>query len=58
VAPTLLQQDVYQDSVRILDSLDAGWITIPDRTQTFVVECGIITRSTNHGLIVFTGPPP
>jgi len=44
--------------VRVLDSIDAGWIVIPDRATTYIVECGIITRQTDHGLIEFTGPPP
>ncbi|MBW2271568.1 MAG: right-handed parallel beta-helix repeat-containing protein [Deltaproteobacteria bacterium] len=58
VAPGSAHRDTFDDTVRVLDSLDAGWITMPDRVRTFVVECGIITRSTSHGLIVFTGPPP
>jgi hypothetical protein len=58
VTPTSVHRDTFQDTVRVLDALDAGWITMPDRVRTFVIECGIITRSTSHGLIVFTGPPP
>jgi hypothetical protein len=58
VAPTLMQQDIYQDTARVLDNLDGGWVIIPDRTTTHVIECGIITRQTVHGLIEFTGPPP
>ena len=58
IPSTLRQLDVFQDTARTLDSLDAGWIIIPDRTTTHVIECGIITRQTVHGLIEFTGPPP
>jgi hypothetical protein len=58
IPATLKQQDTFQDTVRVLSSMDAGWIIIPDRVSTYVVECGIITRQTDHGLIEFTGPPP
>jgi hypothetical protein len=58
IPATLKQQDTFQDTVRVLSSMDAGWIIMPDRVRTYVVECGIITRQTDHGLIEFTGPPP
>ena len=58
IPATLKQQDVFQDTARVTSSMDAGWIIIPDRVSTYVVECGFITRQTDHGLIEFTGPPP
>ncbi|MBW2694243.1 MAG: hypothetical protein JRE57_16710 [Deltaproteobacteria bacterium] len=58
IPATLKQQDVFQDTARVLSSRDGGWIIIPDGVHTYVVECGFITRQTGHGLIEFTGPPP
>jgi parallel beta-helix repeat protein len=58
VSPQQLQLDVFADTARLLEDYDGGWVTIPDRVRTFVVECGLIVRQSDHGLIVFTGPPP
>lgn len=58
IAPTVLAQNTYSDTVRVLYRLDAGWILIPDGVDTFVIRRGLIRRQTSHGLIEFTGPPP
>jgi len=58
VSPTINQQDIFMDTVRVLYRLDAGWVVIPDGVDTFVIERGLIRRQTRHGLLEFTGPPP
>ena len=58
VNPQIIQVTAFRDTVRVLYRLDAGWVVIPDGVDTYVVEKGLITRQTSHGLIEFTGPPP
>ena len=58
VNPQIIQVTEFRDTVRVLYRLDAGWVVIPDGVDTYVVEKGLITRQTSHGLIEFTGPPP
>lgn len=58
VSPQQVRFDVFDDTARLLEDYDGGWVTIPDRVRTFVVECGLITRQSDHGVVVFTGPPP
>lgn len=58
VSPTVLQQDIFKDFVRVLYRLDAGWIVIPDGVSTYQIRSGKIRAQTSHGLIEFTGPPP
>ncbi len=58
VSPTVIQEDVFRDTVRVLYRLDGGWIVVPDAADTFVIEKGLIQVQTSHGLIEFTGPPP
>jgi hypothetical protein len=50
--------DYYGDVVRILFSMDGGWIHIEDGVFTYVIRNGKIRYQTTHGLISFTGPPP
>jgi hypothetical protein len=49
---------VHQNTVRVLYSVDGGWIVIPDGADTYVIERGLIQQRTRHGRIEFTGPPP
>lgn len=58
VNPQIIQEDVFRDTARVLYSLDAGWVEIPDGVNSYVIEDGVITRQTAHGLIQFNGPPP
>lgn len=59
VGYTQKQVDVFERMGRVLWSLDAGWVTIPDGISSFHFnKKGKIRRQTSHGLIVFTGPPP
>lgn len=58
IAPQIFQEDVFNDTGRVLYSLDAGWIEIEDGVNSYVIEEGVITRQTAHGLIKFNGPPP
>ena len=58
VNPQLIQVTEFRDTVRVLYSMDNGWVVLPDGVETYVVENGLITRQTSHGLIEFTGPPP
>jgi hypothetical protein len=51
-------QIVHQNTVRVLYSVDGGWIVIPDGADTYVIERGLIQQRTRHGRIEFTGPPP
>lgn len=48
----------FRNTVRILYSIDGGWVVIPDGVDTYVIERGLIRQQTRHGLIEFTGPPP
>lgn len=56
--PVITQEDIFRGVVRTLFTLDGGWIVIPDGTHTYVIENGLVTRQTTHGIIEFTGPPP
>ena len=56
--PQISQEDFFEDTVRVLYEIDAGWFVIPDGVDTFVIENGLIQRQVRHGLIEFTGPPP
>lgn len=58
VSPTVNGLTIYQDSVRLLTHLDAGWIEIKDGVDTFYIRDGQIQWQTRHGLITFNGPPP
>ena len=58
VNPQIIQETVFRDTARVLYSLDAGWVVIEDGVNSYVIEGGVITRQTAHGLIEFTGPPP
>lgn len=58
ISPSVLQIDSYDNMVRVIDSLDAGWVVIPDRSNAYVVDCGLIVQEMVHGWIEFTGPPP
>lgn len=51
-------EDVFRDTVRLLYSVDGGWVVIPDAVDTYVIERGLIQQQTRHGIIEFTGPPP
>jgi hypothetical protein len=52
------EQNVFRNTVRLLYSVDGGWIVMPDAVDTYVIENGLIQHQTRHGLIEFTGPPP
>ncbi|NND67943.1 MAG: hypothetical protein HKN19_10175, partial [Halioglobus sp.] len=54
----LILENVFGDTARVLYSLNAGWVEIEDGVKTYIVEDGVITRQTAHGLITFNGPPP
>ena len=58
VQPVVHEDNSFDDMVRILFTLDAGWWEIEDGVSTYVVRRGRIVQQTNHGLIRFTGPPP
>ncbi len=58
VSYTVGQIDEFGKTVRVLNSLNAGWVEIPDGIDTFIVKRGRIRTQTNHGLIKFNGPPP
>jgi limonene-1,2-epoxide hydrolase len=58
VNPHIRQVDEFRDVVRVLYDRDGGWVVIPDGVMTYVVENGLITKQTSHGLLEFTGPPP
>ena len=58
VNPQVLQESIYRDTARVVFSLDAGWIRIPDGVSTYVIRRGRIVQQTTHGLIEFLGPPP
>lgn len=58
VTPTITDEVVFEDVVRNLFTLDGGWIVIPDGVNTYVIENGMVTRHSWHGIIEFTGPPP
>tara|TARA_R110002049_G_scaffold232354_4_gene404919 strand:+ start:4053 stop:4904 length:852 start_codon:yes stop_codon:yes gene_type:complete len=54
----VIQEDIFRDTARVLYSLDAGWVEIKDGVSSYVIENGVITQQTSHGLITFNGPPP
>ena len=54
----VIQETVFRDTARVLYSLDAGWVEIEDGVNSYVIEGGVITGQTAHGLITFNGPPP
>ncbi|MEW6272488.1 MAG: hypothetical protein AB1689_24690 [Thermodesulfobacteriota bacterium] len=56
--PVVHEETFFDDVVRVLFSLDAGWWRIQDGASTYVVRRGRIVQQTTHGLIDFTGPPP
>jgi hypothetical protein len=56
--PAVNEENVFQDTVRVLFELDGGWVVIPDGVDTFVIRRGLIRRQTRHAVIEFTGPPP
>jgi len=58
IEPMIQDEAVFEDTVRVLFSLDAGWWRIEDGTSTYVVRRGRIVQQTTHGLIEFVGPPP
>ncbi len=58
IAAQIFQEDVFNDTGRVLYSLDAGWVEIEDGVHNYVIENGVITRQSSHGLIKFNGPPP
>ncbi len=58
IPPTKKQLDVFEDTARLLWSLDAGWVEIEDGVDSFQIERGQIRTQTRHGLITFNGPPP
>ncbi len=58
INPQIIQEDVFRDTARVLYSMDAGWVEIADGVNSYVIEDGVITRQTAHGLIMFNGPPP
>ena len=57
VAPTIIQDDGYRNTVRRLFSIDGGWVVLPDGVDTYMIEAGKIRWGSRHGLIEFTGPP-
>jgi len=58
VNPTILQITEFESSIRMLSTLDAGWVEMQDGIDTFEIENGRIRRQNRHGLITFNGPPP
>jgi hypothetical protein len=58
VQPVIREDTYFHDMARILWTLDAGWIVIPDGVDTYVIKKGRIEMQSRHGLIEFTGPPP
>lgn len=54
----VIQETIFRDTARVLYSLNAGWVEIEDGVNSYVIEGGVITRQTAHGLIKYNGPPP
>ena len=54
----VIQESVFRNTARELYSLDAGWVEIADGVNSYIIEDGVITGQTEHGLITFNGPPP
>ena len=52
------EDNVFNDTVRVLYEIDGGWVVVEDGVDTFEVRRGRIRRQTQHALIKFTGPPP
>lgn len=58
VNPQVVANSEFGSSLRLLSSLDAGWVEIEDGVDAFEIEDGRIRSQTSHGLITFNGPPP
>ena len=58
VNPQIIQETVFRNTARVLYSLDAGWVEIEDGVNSYIIDDGVITGQTAHGLITFNGPPP
>ncbi len=56
--PTVVEETISADVVRVLFELDLGFAVIPDGVDTYVIWFGQIHRQTAHGNLVFLGPPP
>ena len=57
VEPTIIEDSVFNNTVRSLYTIDAGWIVMNDGVSTYFIKKGKIKWQTNHGLIEFTGAP-
>ncbi|MEM9255293.1 MAG: hypothetical protein AAGA91_07585 [Pseudomonadota bacterium] len=52
------QETVFRNTARELYTLNAGFVEIEDGVNSYVIDDGVITGQTAHGVITFNGPPP
>ena len=56
VMPVITDEVATGSLVRVLFTLDIGWLQIPDGTDTYIIKYGRIVQQTSHGVGIVVTP--